>query len=212
MSAERTDRMDFPGLLAQLLNGVQYGLLLFLIASGLTLIFGVMGIINLAHGRLFMIGAYLAYLVARQWGSVWLALPVAVVGGIALGLVLERGLFRYFYAREHLDQVLLTFALILLFEEARSLLVGNDFYSVPVPSLLDFSVPITAGFSYSAYRFAVIGICLALRRRCCSGGSSAPGWARSSAPPPRSPRWSTCSASMRAACTWPCSPSARRWR
>ena len=70
--------MDFPGLLAQLLNGVQYGLLLFLIASGLTLIFGVMGIINLAHGSLFMIGAYLAFLVARQWGSVWLALPVAV--------------------------------------------------------------------------------------------------------------------------------------
>ncbi len=69
--------MDFPGLLAQLLNGVQYGLLLFLIASGLTLIFGVMGIINLAHGSLFMIGAYLAFLVARQWGSVWLALPVA---------------------------------------------------------------------------------------------------------------------------------------
>ena len=129
--------MDFPGLLAQLLNGVQYGLLLFLIASGLTLIFGVMGIINLAHGSLFMIGAYAAFLVARQWGSVWLALPVAVAAGIALGLVLERGLFRHFYTRNHLDQVLLTFALILLFEEARSLLVGNDFYSVPVPSLLD---------------------------------------------------------------------------
>ena len=154
--------MDFPGLFAQLLNGLQYGLLLFLIASGLTLVFGVMGIINLAHGSLFMVGAYLAFLVARQWGSVWLALPVAVAAGIALGLLLERGLFRYFYAREHLDQVLLTFALILLFEEARSLLVGNDFYSVPVPAALDFSVPITAQFSYSAYRFAVIAICLAL--------------------------------------------------
>jgi branched-chain amino acid transport system permease protein len=145
--------MDFPGLFAQLLNGVQYGLLLFLIASGLTLIFGVLGVINLAHGSLFMIGAYLAFLVVRQWGSVWLALPVAIVVGIALGAALERGLFRYFYAREHLDQVLLTFALILLFEEGRSLLVGNDFYSVPVPALFDFSVPITAGFSYSAYRF-----------------------------------------------------------
>jgi branched-chain amino acid transport system permease protein len=141
---------------------VQYGLLLFLIASGLTLIFGVMGIINLAHGSLFMIGAYLAVLVSRQWGSLWLALPVAVVSGIALGLVLERGLFRFFYRREHLDQVLLTFGLILLFEEGRSLLVGNDFHSVPVPALLDFSVPITAGFSYSAYRFSVIGICLVL--------------------------------------------------
>ena len=75
--------------------------------------------------------------------------------------MLERGLFRFFYHREHLDQVLLTFALILLFEETRSLIVGNDFYSVPC-RLFDFSVPITAGFSYSAYRFAVIGVCLAL--------------------------------------------------
>src|SRR6185312_7282350 len=130
--------MDFPGLLAQLLNGVQYGLLLFLIASGLTLIFGVMGIINLAHGSLFMIGAYVAFLVARHWGSVWLALPVAIAVGIVLGLVLERCLFRFFYHREHLDQVLLTFALILLFEETRSLIVGNDFYSVAVPELSNF--------------------------------------------------------------------------
>ena len=83
--------MDFPGLLAQLLNGVQYGLLLFLIASGLTLIFGVMGIINLAHGSLFMLGAYLAFLVARQWGSVWLALPVAVAVGIAAWTATRRG-------------------------------------------------------------------------------------------------------------------------
>jgi len=154
--------MDFPGLLAQVLNGVQYGLLLFLIASGLTLIFGVMGIINLAHGSLFMIGAYVAFVATRAWGSLWLALPLAMAGGIVLGLLLERGLFRFFYAREHLDQVLLTFALILLFEETRSLMIGNDFYSVPVPALLDFSVPITSGFSYSAYRLAVILICLAL--------------------------------------------------
>lgn len=154
--------MSSAGVLAQLLNGVQYGLLLFLIASGLTLIFGVMGIINLAHGSMFMIGAYVSYAVAAWSGSVWLALPVALAGGALFGVVLERVLFRRFYRREHLDQVLLTFALILLFEEARSLLVGNDFYSVPVPAILDFSVPITAGFSYSAYRFAVIGACLVL--------------------------------------------------
>jgi branched-chain amino acid transport system permease protein len=154
--------MDLSGLLVQLLNGVQYGLLLFLIASGLTLIFGVMGIINLAHGSLFMLGAYGAFLVARGTGTFWLALPVGLVGGALFGLVLERGLFRHFYKREHLDQVLLTFALILLFEEMRSILVGNDFYSVPVPPVLDFSIPITAGFSYSAYRFAVIAVCLVL--------------------------------------------------
>jgi branched-chain amino acid transport system permease protein len=154
--------MDVAGLFTQLLNGLQYGLLLFLIASGLTLIFGVMGIINLAHGSMLMVGAYVAFLVTRAWGSVWLALPVAVLAGALMGAALERGLFRFFYQRNHLDQVLLTFALILLFEEARSLIVGNDFYSVPVPALFDFSVPITSGFSYSAYRFAVIGVCLAL--------------------------------------------------
>lgn len=148
--------------LSQLLNGLQFGLLLFLIASGLTLIFGVLGVINLAHGSLFMIGAYLAFKVAQLAGTLWLALPVAMACGLAFGALLERFLFRHFYKREHLDQVLLTFALILIFEEVRSMLVGNDFHSVPVPRALDFSVPITAGFSYAAYRFFVIAVCLAL--------------------------------------------------
>jgi branched-chain amino acid transport system permease protein len=154
--------MALTGLLAQVLNGLQYGLLLFLISSGLTLVFGVMGVINLAHGSLFMIGAYLAYVVAGATGSLWLALPVALLGGAAFGALLERGLFRRFYQREHLDQVLLTFALILLFEEARSMLLGNDFHSVPVPAALDFSVPVAGDFSYSAYRLAVLGICVAV--------------------------------------------------
>ena len=123
------------GLLAQTLNGVQYGLLLFLISSGLTLIFGVMGVINLAHGSLIMVGAYIAYAVVSATGSLWLAPPAAIVGGIVVGAVLERFLFRRFYQREHLDQVLLTFALILLFEEGRSLLAGNGFHS----ARLDFA-------------------------------------------------------------------------
>jgi branched-chain amino acid transport system permease protein len=148
------------GLFAQVLNGLQYGLLLFLISSGLTLIFGVMGVINLAHGSMFMIGAYIAYVIASLTGALWLALPLAVVGGLAMGAALEAGLFRRFYKREHLDQVLLTFALILLFEEARSALLGNDFHAVPVPSILDFSVPVTADFAYSAYRLAVLVVCL----------------------------------------------------
>ena len=148
--------------LSQLLNGLQYGLLLFLIASGLTLIFGVLGVINLAHGSLFMIGAYVTFLVVKTTGSLWLALPVGILAGLAIGAVLERFLFRHFYKREHLDQVLVTFALILILEEARSLLVGNDFHSVPVPAALDFSVPITPGFSYAAYRFLVIAVCLAI--------------------------------------------------
>ncbi|MBN8751603.1 MAG: branched-chain amino acid ABC transporter permease, partial [Variovorax sp.] len=90
----------------------------------------------------------------------WIAIPVAVICGLALGALLERFLFRHFYDREHLDQVLLTFALILIFEEVRSLLVGNDFHSVPVPAILDFSVPITGTFSYAAYRLFVIAMCL----------------------------------------------------
>ncbi len=148
------------GFLAQILNGLQYGLLLFLISSGLTLIFGVMGVINLAHGSLFMIGAYLAYVVTEATGRFWLALPAAILGGVAFGALLERGLFRKFRQREHLDQVLLTFALILLFEEARAALVDNEFHAVPVPALLDFSVPVIGGFAYSAYRLAVLAICL----------------------------------------------------
>jgi branched-chain amino acid transport system permease protein len=152
--------MDISGLFAQMLNGLQYGLLLFLISSGLTLIFGVMGVINLAHGSLFMIGAYAAFAIARSTGALWLALPASILGGLILGALLERTLFRRFYHREHLDQVLLTFALILLFEEARSVLLGNDFQSVPVPAALDFSVPVTADFAYSAYRLAVLAVCL----------------------------------------------------
>lgn len=154
--------MEWGALAAQILNGVQYGLLLFLIASGLTLIFGVMGVINLAHGSLFMIGAYLAWVVASSTGSLWLAMPAAVLGGIVVGVALERGLFRRFYVREHLDQVLLTFALILLFEEGRSILLGNDFHAVPVPTVLDFSVPMVGGFAYSAYRLFVLAACLVI--------------------------------------------------
>ena len=149
-------------LLAQLLNGLQYGLLLFLISSGLTLIFGVMGVINLAHGSLFMIGAYVAYVVAGFTGTFWLAIPAAIAGGLLFGTFLETTLFRRFRDREHLDQVLLTFALILIFEEARSILTDNQFHSVAVPALLDFSVPIVGGFAYSAYRLAVLAVCLAV--------------------------------------------------
>lgn len=147
-------------LLAQLLNGLQYGLLLFLISSGLTLVFGVMGVINLAHGSLFMLGAYTAFAVTGAALPLWLALPLAVVVGAALGAVLERVLFRRFRAREHLDQVLLTFALILLFEEARAALFGNEFHGVAVPEALDFSLPVVGGFAYSAYRVAVLVACL----------------------------------------------------
>ncbi len=103
--------------LIQLLNSVQYGLLLFLLASGLTLIFGIMGVINLAHGSFYMVGAYLAYWLAKITGSFWLAIPLGLVIALGLGVVLETTLVSRLYKRDHLYQVLLTFGLILIFEE-----------------------------------------------------------------------------------------------
>ena len=146
--------------LIQLLNAVQYGLLLFLLSSGLTLIFGIMGVINLAHGSLYMIGAYLAYWLAKMTGSLWLAIPFAVVIAFGIGLLLETTIFSRLYKRDHLYQVLLTFGLILVFEELRSILFGNDVHGVAVPALLNFSIPLTETLSYPVYRLFVTFICL----------------------------------------------------
>src|SRR5471032_497627 len=107
--------MDPVIFLIQVLNGVQYGLLLFLLASGLTLIFGIMGIINLAHGSFYMIGAYLAFSLSELTGSLWLAMLIGIPLSLLLGYALERLLIRKLYARDHLDQVLLTYGLILIF-------------------------------------------------------------------------------------------------
>jgi branched-chain amino acid transport system permease protein len=147
--------------LIQVLNGVQYGLLLFLVASGLTLVFGIMGIVNLAHGSFYMVGAYLAYALAQATGSLWLAIALAVPLAIVLGLALEL-LFRPLYARDHLYQVLLTYGLILVFEEGRSLLFGDDVHGVAIPPLLDHSLRLTADLSYPVYRLAISAACLAL--------------------------------------------------
>jgi branched-chain amino acid transport system permease protein len=154
--------MDFPTFLIQLLNSVQYGLLLFMLAAGLTLIFGIMGVVNLAHGSFYMLGAHLAWSLASLSGS----FAVAVVGGAALsvvfGLVLERVLFRHFYDRDHLDQVLLTFGLIYIFEEMRSILWGDDVHGVSVPAQLSASIPLTDTMSYPVYRLFMSGVCIAL--------------------------------------------------
>ena len=148
--------------LIQILNGIQYGLLLFLLASGLTLIFGIMGVINLAHGSFYMFGAYLAYWLARETGSLWLALPIGVAISIGIGIVLESALIRRLYQRDHLYQVLLTFGLILIFEELRSILFGNDVHGVAIPPVLDFSIPLTETQSYPVYRLFISAVCLAL--------------------------------------------------
>ncbi|HUH86380.1 MAG TPA: branched-chain amino acid ABC transporter permease [Stellaceae bacterium] len=147
--------------LIQVLNGVQYGLLLFLVASGLTLVFGIMGIINLAHGSFYMVGAYLAYAFAEATGNLFLAILIAVPLSILLGLALEY-LFRPLYRRDHLYQVLLTYGLILVLEESRSLIFGDDVHGVKIPDFLDFSLPLTANLSYPVYRLAISAVCLAL--------------------------------------------------
>ncbi|HWG79828.1 MAG TPA: branched-chain amino acid ABC transporter permease [Stellaceae bacterium] len=148
--------------LIQVLNGVQYGLLLFLVASGLTLIFGIMRIINLAHGSFYMVGAYLAFALAERTGSLFLAILIAVPLSVLLGFLLEALLFRFLYTRDHLYQVLLTYGLILVFEELRSLLFGDDVHGVAVPGLLDFSLPLTPSLSYPVYRLFMSAVCLVI--------------------------------------------------
>ena len=136
--------MDLPTFLIQLLNAVQYGLLLFLVAGGLTLIFGIMGIINLAHGSFYMVGAYLAWSLTAAMGSLWLAIPAGIVLSVLIGMALEWLLIRRLYRLDHLQQVLLTYGLILVVEETRSLLQrharGNSFFrNVPGRPFVDAS-------------------------------------------------------------------------
>ncbi|MEY4752510.1 MAG: hypothetical protein RJA44_185 [Pseudomonadota bacterium] len=154
--------MDLTTFLIQCLNSVQYGLLLFLVASGLTLIFGIMGVINLAHGSFYMIGAYMAFTLSSLLGSLPLALLVGIVLAVLLGYVLEWVFYSFLYEREHLQQVLMTYGLILVFEELRSILVGDDVHGVTVPDWLSGAIPIGNGMTYPVYRLFVSGLCLLL--------------------------------------------------
>lgn len=154
--------MTLANFLIQLLNSVQYGLLLFMLAAGLTLIFGIMGVVNLAHGSFYMLGAYLAYTLAAQMGSLPLAILLGAVLAGLFGFVLERLLFRHFYHRDHLDQVLLTFGLIYVFEELRAVIWGNDVLGVQIPASLDWSIPLTDTLSYPVYRLFISAVCIGL--------------------------------------------------
>ncbi|MBK9572849.1 MAG: branched-chain amino acid ABC transporter permease [Rhodoferax sp.] len=154
--------MDFATFLIQLLNSLQYGLLLFMLAAGLTLIFGIMGVVNLAHGSFYMLGAYLAYALSGYFGSLTLAILGGAVLAALFGLALEWLLFRHFYHRDHLDQVLLTFGLIYIFEELRSILWGDDVHGVAIPDFLGASIPLTDNLSYPVYRLFMSGVCVAL--------------------------------------------------
>jgi branched-chain amino acid transport system permease protein len=155
--------VDFATFLVQCLNAIQYGLLLFLLASGLTLIFGIMGVINLAHGSFYMIGAYMAFALSPLFGGNFLVTLVAgTLLAAVLGYVLEWVFFSYLYQREHLQQVLMTYGLILVFEELRSILVGNDVHGVPVPPWLGGSLPLGDLMQYPWYRLFASGACIVL--------------------------------------------------
>jgi branched-chain amino acid transport system permease protein len=149
-------------ILEQSLNGLQFGLMLFLLAAGLTLVFGIMDMINLAHGSLYMIGAYLAAAVAQATGSFAIAIAGAVIGTAIIGVVLELAVLRQLYARDHLSQVLATFALLLICNEVVRMIFGSQPLMLNMPAVLSGPVQLLPDFYYPAYRLVVIGVGLAV--------------------------------------------------
>jgi branched-chain amino acid transport system permease protein len=143
-------------LLLQVLNGVQLGLLMFLLAAGLTLTFGIMDLVNLAHGSLYMMGAYIAWTLIGWTDSFVLGALLALPATFVLGVAVEALVMRRLYARDHLDQVLATFGLILFFNELVRAVWGPAGKSIPVPGFLARTVEILPGVPYPAYRFAII--------------------------------------------------------
>jgi branched-chain amino acid transport system permease protein len=148
--------MSFALLFEQLLNGLQFGVTLFLMAAGLTLVFGIMNFINLAHGSLYMVGAYLA-LAAAQWtGSYLLGVLLGLCGTLVVGIIVELIALRTLYERDHLDQVLATFGLILFFNELVAIFWGRAAQFASVPSFLSGHIELFTGSSYPLYRAAII--------------------------------------------------------
>jgi branched-chain amino acid transport system permease protein len=143
--------------LVQILNGVQFGLILFLIAAGLTIVFGVMDFINLAHGVQYMVGAYLMAAFTALTGSFWIGLVLALPAALLIGLALEVAVFRHLYARDHLSHVLATFGVIIFLNQAVKLVFGASPLSVPVPETLSGTVTLAPGMLYPVYRLVIIG-------------------------------------------------------
>src|ERR1700692_2832628 len=146
----------------QCLNGLQFGLLLFLLAAGLTLVFGIMDLVNLAHGSLYMIGAYFAATFAAWTGSFVLGAVLALAATLLVGMVVEVVAMRRLYGRDHLDHVLATFGLILFFDEAVRLIWGPEAPALPRPAWLTVPIAILPGIYYPAYRLAIIVVALAV--------------------------------------------------
>jgi branched-chain amino acid transport system permease protein len=154
--------MSLSLIVVQLLNGVQLGLMLFLMASGLTLVLGMMSFINLAHGSFYMIGAFIASSLLAWTGNFMLSLLVAVAGAGIVGLLLEIGMLRKVYQQSHLQHVLITFGLILVFNELARLIWGPFPVPLPVPALLAGSVEILPGITYPTFRLAILFVGLAV--------------------------------------------------
>ncbi len=152
--------MDFTSFLIQTLNGIQYGFLLFLVASGLTLIFGIMGIINLAHGAFYMLGAYICYWLFDFTGDLFTAILIGIVIMVGVGYLIERLAISQLYKRNHLYQLLLTYGLILIFDELQKIFWGADFYSVPVPEALSGGIALTETQDYPIYRLFISLVCM----------------------------------------------------
>ena len=148
-------------LIEQALNGLQFGLMLFLLASGLTLVFGIMDMINLAHGALYMVGAFFAAWLAPIVNSFWLAVVLAVPLTAIVGMVVESSLLRTLYQRDHLAQVLATFALILILNESVRMIWGSDM-SLPTPQALSGPVELMPGLYYPSYRLMIIAVGLVI--------------------------------------------------
>ncbi|WP_137131386.1 branched-chain amino acid ABC transporter permease [Rhizobium sp. FY34] len=148
--------MTFALAIEQLLNGVQLGVMLFLMAAGLTLIFGVMGLINLAHGSLYMVGAFACASVAAWTGSFWLGVIASLAAAAAAGAIIEITVIRRLYDRDHLDQVLATFALILIFSEGTRWLFGSFPLYLDIPAALQGAMELPGGAQYPVYRLAII--------------------------------------------------------
>jgi len=142
----------------QVLNGAEFGIMLFLLAAGLTLVFGIMGLINLAHGSLYMIGAFAAAWAGNATGSFLMALLTGMGAAAVIGMAVEALVLRRLYARDHLDQVVATFGLILFFNEAATMLFGRQPLFARMPPWLGGSVELLPGVPYPAYRLAIIAV------------------------------------------------------
>jgi len=148
--------MSFTLFIVQTLNGLQFGVLLFLIAAGLTLVFGVMDFINLAHGVQYMLGAYLAVMFYALTGSFVLALILALVAALAFGLLLEFTVFRHLYDRDHLEQVIATFGIIIFLNQAVKVVWGAAPLNLPMPEALAGTVQLMPGLVYPVWRLVII--------------------------------------------------------